>query len=234
MKQRLKPPQPVMVPRASDWVPPEKRDPAWYLFNQLFHCRVQRIQTLSLEEMKEYGTPTSGDPEYDAQMRNERQDRMLTIAKMVEYWDNGITVGVVAEADTKRIYDYISNHLIAWKYKLEHELNNRGAPLEDLIKLDKFANSVYRHAKYHLPDDYVESILHKSIRGARMHRANIMKPFQAQPSTINGQVEEPKSRQEELDEKYPNRVSMADAFKRGQSNGGVTGGVGVPRWRNNT
>jgi hypothetical protein len=42
-----------MVPRASNWVPPEQRDSGWWIFNELFHCRVQRIQTLSLEEMRE-------------------------------------------------------------------------------------------------------------------------------------------------------------------------------------
>jgi hypothetical protein len=232
MKQRLKPSQPVMVPRASDWVPPEKRDTAWWLFKEKFHCRVQRIQTISIEEMKEYGTPTSGDPNFDAQMRNERQDRMLSVVQMIEYWENGITVGVVNEVDTKRIYEYVVNHLTAWKHRIEYELNVRGAPLDELIKLDKFANVVYKHARYHFTQDYVDSLLARKVQGARANRNTIMKPF-VETQVINGGAApaEQTDAQKALAEKYPDRVGMADAFKRGQATTINGGPVRNTRWQ---
>lgn len=222
MKQRMKPTNPVTVPRASSWVPVEKRDTAWWIFNQLFQCRAQRIQLMSMDEMKEYGTPTSGLPEYDAQMRNERVDVMLTIAKMVEYWDQGITIGIANEKDTKQIYELIANHLEAWKHRLMTELNNRGAPLDDLVKLDKFASVVYRHAKFHFPKDFVDSVLARQVSNSRVSRANLQAAYEQKPIVINEETGESQvDHQKILNEQYPDRVSMADAFKRGQSSGGV-------------
>jgi hypothetical protein len=229
MKQRLKPRNPVTVPRASDWVPPEERDTGWWLFNQLFHCRVQRIQTVSIDEMKDYGTPTSGDPEFDAQMRNERIDRMLTIKQMMEYWDQGVTVGVVSEKDTKSIYELITNHLLAWKRHLEVEINVRGAPLDDLIKLDAFANIVYKHARFHFTKEYVDSILGRKIEAIPHARDNVIKPF-SEVVRINAdeRAQSPEDAQKKLEEQYPDRVSLSDAFQRGQRNGGVNPGFS---WR---
>lgn len=227
MKQRLKPKNPVVVPRASNWVPPAQRDTAWWIFNELFHCRVQRIQTLSLDEMKEYGTPTSGLPEFDEQMRNERIDRMLTISQMMEYYEQGVTVGVVADKDTKRIYDFITDHLLAWRHHLQTELNTRitsAAPLEDLVKLDQFANVVYKHAKYHFTQEYVDSLLGRKIDAIPHARQNVIKPFsEVVRISADGKSHEvhQNEEQEPVQEKYPDRVSLADAFTRGQKNGGV-------------
>jgi hypothetical protein len=233
MKQRMIPSKPVCVPRASDWVAPANRDTAWWIFKELFHCRVQRIQTVSIEEMKEYGTPTSGDPTFDAQMRHERVDRMLTIAQMVEYWEAGVTVGVVEEKNTKKIYELIANHLTAWRHKLDNELNNRGAPLDELMKLDKFANVVYSHARFHFTQEYVDSLLHRKLASARAARHNVLKPYEEPVVPVNqAGGEEPTDPQKRLDEKYPPRQSMADAFKRGQG-ASVSGGgtLFTPRWK---
>lgn len=227
MKQRLKPKSPVVVPRASNWVPPEQRDTAWYLFNEWFLCRIQAIHTVSLEDMREYGTPTSGDAAFDAQMRNERVERMFTVSKMFEYWREGITVGVVNELDTKKIYEIISNHLVAWKHHLQYEVNVRGAPLDELVKLDEFANTVHKHAKYHFTKDYVDSLLGRRIDEIRHAKHNVIKPYEelavTRISTDGKSAEEARTAAEAArKEQYPDRVSLSDAFKRGQSNGGVS------------
>lgn len=239
MKQRLVPKRPVVVPRsavpqASSWVPPEQRTSAWYLFHELFLCRVQRIQTLSLEEMREFGTPTSGDPEFDKQMRNERVDRMLPIcsssgSSMLDYWEQGVTVGIANEKDTKTIYEYISNHLEAWKTHLSVEINVRGAPLEDLVKLDKFANVVHKHARYHFTQEYVDSIMGRQIEAIPHAVQNVLRPYEeviriGQP-TVQPTADEA---QKQLEEQYPNRVSLSDAFQRGVRAGGVKP---VSSWR---
>jgi hypothetical protein len=183
-----------------------------------------------MDEMREYGTPTSGDPDFDAQMRNERVDVMLTIAgpnSMMHYWDQGITIGVVNEKDTKRIYEMIANHLDAWRHHLTTDLNNRGAPLDELIKLDKFASVVYAHAKFHFPKDFVDSILARQVTQSRVSRANLNAAYEPKPIKVNEETgEEQIDHAKVIAEQYPDRVSMADAFKRGQNSGGVSN-----RWR---
>jgi hypothetical protein len=216
MKQRVPRSQPVHKPQASTWLPPEQRDTAWWIFHKLFLCRLQRIQTLTIEEMREFGTPTSGDSEYDKQMQNERVDRMLSIAQMMQYWSEGITIGVSDEKDTKLIYELITNHLSAWRNKLEFELNVRNAPIEDLVNLDKFANAVYRHAKYQFSEEYVDSILHRKLAGAtRVPRGKFLKAPNSGITTINKDQSPTADEQNER----PERVGMADAFTRGRLQG---------------
>ncbi|WP_144106597.1 hypothetical protein [Paraburkholderia sp. BCC1886] len=220
MKQHVKRSAPVARPKASTWLPPEQRDSAWYIFHQLFNCRVQRIATISVNEMRDFGTPTSGETEYDKQMQNERIDRMLTIAQMVKYWKEGVTIGVTNEKDTKQIYQLITDHLVAWKNRLAEELVIRNAPLDELTDLDRFANTVYSHAKYQFTEEIVESILHRKMMGGmRATRSNLIAPtvITINKGSDNAEPEEPKR---------PDRVSMSDAFARGREQSAFG-----PRWK---
>ncbi|MBN3813900.1 hypothetical protein [Paraburkholderia sp. Ac-20347] len=47
---------------------------------------------------------------------------MLSIAKMAAYWQDGMSIGLVHPRDAKEIYARISDHLYAWKCKLETEV----------------------------------------------------------------------------------------------------------------
>jgi hypothetical protein len=40
---------------APTWVPPEKRDSAWYITKKLFRCRIPYFQTLSPDYIKFMG-----------------------------------------------------------------------------------------------------------------------------------------------------------------------------------
>jgi hypothetical protein len=91
---------------------------------------------------------------------------------------------------------------------------------------------VYKHARYHFTQDYVDSLLARKTQGARANRNTIMKPF-VETQVINGgaAATEQTDAQKALAEKYPDRVSMADAFKRGQATTINGGPVRNTRWQ---
>lgn len=187
------------------WTPESERDTSYYIFKALFLCRVTFIQTLSTDYINLYGFPASGDNRTDQETANELVSRMLTISQMSEYFKEGIIVHVVDYKDTKEIYERISNHLNAWKYKLNNEFNIRDAPLDDLLLLDKLASAVYPHAITIMDTAYVDSLL--AIRASNVMsvpRDKILSPLRPKNEIVGGDVAS----------NTKSRISMADVFKR--------------------
>jgi hypothetical protein len=217
------------------WVPPEQQDTRWCIWNLKFRCRVPFIQTMSVDYMQHFGMPTVGDSRYahyDKEMANEPITTMLSINQMVEYFRKGVTVAVCRHADTKVIYEHISNHLRAWKDKLEVGFNIRSAPIEDLILLDKFANAVYRHAAPYFTAAYVDSILaRKMSESLRVTRQNVLSRPPA-VKKINADPEK-SEHEDEKDDGLPKRESMAETFARHQhiGTGGPKWGVNPKPWK---
>ncbi len=127
------------------------------LWDHLYKVRIPYLASRSIEDIREKGTVISGIESYDADIPNQMQTTYLNIDKMVEYYREGVAVRVCNVADTKEIYEAISAHIYAWKYNLEKGVNIGNAPIDDLILLDRFANTVYEHAKYHFTDDTMDS-----------------------------------------------------------------------------
>ena len=195
---------------STGWIPKEQRGTEWYLFNSLFKCRVPFQQSRSIENIKHYGTPSSGDMSRDKETASELVMRMLTIDQMLTYYKNGVPITVVDRKDTKAIYDIIHNHLLAWKNIFHNSLNPGDTQLlQDLVDLDAFANVVYAHAKFEMTKEFVDSVLAKRLGGAmRVTRGNLFN----KPSPLPN---ENKMTQEEiLAQRFPDRQSMGDIFAR--------------------
>lgn len=181
----------------------------WY-----FKVRVPYLQSRSIQELKLVGTVVSGNKDVDADIKNQWLTTMMPIAYMVELYQKSIPVKVVDIKDTKMIYDFISEHLYAWKEQLRQGINVGAAPINDLIAMDEFANLVYAHAKYQFTKDMADSLLGRhleSIHRFNIHsffNPNILQSMDAQVKQtregilISGQVED-----------VPDRDSLADFFK---------------------
>jgi len=205
----------------AQWIPEDQRDTAWYLWHKLFMCRVSNIQSMSIEYIQSFGMPSSGIPELDNETANELVIRMLSVNQMIEFFKNGITVHVVNYKDTKEIYERISDHLNAWKQNLSTSFNIRNAPLEDLVLLDRFANVVYKHAVYQFTTDVVDSIIARRMSSTmRVSRENIL----AKPK--NTVINPADGTEKVIEDKLPERTSMAEVFSQSSSTSGV-----ATRWR---
>ena len=201
------------------WLPEHERDTSYYLFRNLFRCRVPFIQTLSKEYIKHFGMPESGDAFRNKQMANELTDRMLTIAQMAEYYDNGVQVYVCKKEDTKKIYDLITDHLMAWRDRIENSFNPGNPPIKDLILLDRFANAVYAHAKYQFTQEIADSLMARhmaSIIGFTPE--NLIPKTNTQITTVTEE------------ENLPERESMADVFARRLKSPSGNNAKGFGKW----
>lgn len=149
------------------WVPPEKRDSAWWLFQKLFHCRVNNLQMQSPDYIKYYGTPDSGDETANAQMRAELIDIRIPIAQMAEYYAQDIPVIIPDPKVTKEIYERVMDHLRVWKREMDESLNPGTLPeiLDDLIKFDNFAAALFPHAKRFFDPDFGDSKFARKLGG---------------------------------------------------------------------
>ena len=132
---------------------------------------------------------------------------------MVEYFTKGIPVYIVKQADVKTIYEYIENHLLAWKRQLEQGVNIGGAPVDDLIAMDAFANKIYEHAKYHFTREVADSIFLRQM-GA-INRNTFISPLST-PAPVN-------SDKTDENDGYHSRDSLAEHFKEKR--------VGIRKWR---
>lgn len=203
----------------STWIPESQRDTRWWIWKKKFLCSIPNLQSMSVEYLQHFGMPVSGNPEYDRQIASELVQRMLTIAEMIEFFNNGVTVRVCNYKDTKEIYERISDHLNTWKQHLEESWHTKGAPIDDLILMDKFAVSVYKHAKYQFTQEIVDSLLAKRMSTMfRVSRQQLMGDG-PKPKIINA-GEKPEEKEEK---KYPERTSMAEIFAshRALINGGA-------------
>lgn len=187
----------------SAYVPESERTTAWWIWNKLFMCRVPYLQTMSPDYIREYGVLASGDPVRDKALSSEMTTTMLSIAKMIEYYGKGVTVGVVRYEDTKKIYEYISNHLQAWKRELEYSVH-ADAPVDDLLLMDRFASAVYTHARHQFTQDYADGIIARRLAGGMAVNKNTL--FKPKAESV------PVTNPDDPHENLPARQSMADVF----------------------
>jgi hypothetical protein len=129
------------------------------IWDYFYKIRVPNIESMSVDYIKIFGTPTVGDKAIDKELTSQWFTTMATISTMVDYYKNGINIKIVNYKDIKDIYDAINAHLLGWKKRLEQGINVGNAPIDDLIAMDEFANLVYVHARHEFTRDIVDSLL---------------------------------------------------------------------------
>lgn len=159
------------------YIPPKERDTRYPLWYVLYECRVPWHQMRTIEEIEMFGTPSNGTRERDMDMLNENRDISIPIVRMAELYGQGATVFLVHQNKTKEIYEVISDHLKAWKTRLEWQFNAGDVPIDDLQLLDRFANSVYEHAKYQLSDGYVQGLFSRHHSQHGVNRNDIRRKY---------------------------------------------------------
>lgn len=157
------------------------------IWERLYMASLRFKDSLSEDEIRQFGMPTTGNAQIDKEVHNDLVDRYITINKMVEYHKQGIPFYIRNHKETKEIYEVISSYLICWKEYLENGINIGGAPIDDLIALDRLASSVYDHAVEHFSDVFINSNLLKFIGNQKLGRAAFEKA--PEPIVINGEAE---------------------------------------------
>lgn len=153
------------------------------IWERLFLTHLNYKDTLTEDHLRKFGVFAVGDETIDADTYNHVTARYLTINDLVEYHKRGVNLSIVNHAETKDIYDIVSAYLLSWKLHLENGINIGGAPLDDLVHLDRFATAVYDHAVEHITTDFIDSNMLKYIGNRKIGRAAFEKPVEIKDDT---------------------------------------------------
>jgi hypothetical protein len=162
---------------------------------------------MSADYIRVFGAHTTFDPAIDAELSKELITVMISIAEMIEYFQEGIVVHIVKQSDTKFIYEAISKHITRWRDALETGINVGAAPVDDLVVMDQFAQEVYPHATAHFDKNVVDSLFVRRLGSSgKFNPSNILKNLK----NTDKPAELAKIDEEEV---VPERQSMGDFFK---------------------
>ncbi len=176
------------------------------IWDEVYLCRVSNFKTMSADYIRVFGAPTTFDPAIDAQLSKELITVMISIAEMIEYFQEGIVVHIVKSTDTKFIYEAISKHITRWRDALATGINVGAAPVEDLVIMDQFAQEVYPHATAHFDKGMVDSLFVRRLGSSgKFNPSNILKNLK------NSDIPAEIAKKEK--EVIPQRQSMGDFFK---------------------
>jgi hypothetical protein len=158
------------------------------LFYKLFKVRVNPTKIRTIEDIKLYGTPTTGNEDYDRELAKNEEIVMLSIAQMEDIYNQGYPVKIVNYEDTKTIYELISKHLVAMKNNMVLSENTTNDPktLDELIRLDRFADSLFAHARYQMKQDVPTSALAARMRGDRFSALGRRRQTQSNAPVVQG------------------------------------------------
>lgn len=185
------------------------RETRYYLWHEPYLVRAPRIQLMSEYELRNYGILDSGSPLENRLTMNELHEVMLPIVKIMYHVENGTHISVVKHSDTEWIYRRIQDHLHAWMQYLDTSLNISHAPIEDLIRLDKFAQIIYPHATEHFTAGYVESKFMAAGNDSFARMTQVLSMFDMGRSTV-----EHREKTNERGDNYPRRVSPIEKIVR--------------------
>ena len=125
-------------------------DSALYIFDVVFECKVRNMDLITDEDLRNFGSYSTGMELMDNDNMTQLISANLTIAQIAEHVSKGYLLRYSHAQDVLKIYEFTQHHLQRWVGRLgAASLNGAGAPLDDLIKLDTFCSSVYEQAKYY-------------------------------------------------------------------------------------
>lgn len=182
------------------------------IWDRSWRCLVSQNLTTSAEYYKIFGRQSSGYKAIDDSCPDQYVDTMITIDKMVEYHKKGIPIQVVNYDDCEKIYQCVERHLRAWANLLQHGVNIGDAPIDDLIAMDEFANSVYSKAKYIIKDEIATSVFMQRISSITTLSRNTF------GSAITKNTDKVKR-----EEDYAQRHEYSEVFKKNV--------IGFGRWK---
>lgn len=196
--------------QAQKFIPFHERDTAWWVTKKLYPCRVPYIQTLSPEYIKFFGMPDSGDEYVNRQMRDELISIQIPIGMMAEYYSQDVTVLLPNNATIKEIYERTNAHLAAWRDEMLTAMNPKEAPIDDLMKLDLFAASLFPHAKPFFESNFFEEQIHRQFGGI----------MSLSRESLTRRLDESRNRvrpKEEKKEEGPQHQSFSSFFMAGKA-----------------
>ena len=197
-------------------MPTGPKDTTIALWDYYYQVRVPYQLGRTKEDIQRFGTVVHGNPKLDRNIMNDWTNTEMPIAHMLEYYRNGLPVYIRNEKDIEVIYRAISDHIHVWKERLRVGVNIGDAPIQDLIDLDRFANTIFEHAKYHFTDDEANSMLARHFGNIQRisHHNFFNRPKAEIMASENVQVAQDGTVTINGNDNLPQRDSLGEFFKQ--------------------
>lgn len=127
--------------------------------------------------VEKFGMYTTGNDEVDRQTYQAPIRVQMTVANMAIHYSEGASISFINPEETKQVYGWIVEHLGDWRNELASDPNRRDVPVEDLRKLERFAESLFETARQYMVTEAQSSTLFRSLDrlGSRGIRRRITK-----------------------------------------------------------
>jgi hypothetical protein len=123
--------------------------PAFKIFNYSYECIIASMHLAEITYLEQAGTVTSGNPEVDRVMAQEKVVARLSIQAMAEFHRDGVPFQLCHLADSAVIYRILYDHLKQWTDALNANpyLEIKDTTIEDLHTFDSLAAEIYKYAR---------------------------------------------------------------------------------------
>lgn len=146
------------------------------IFKKLYNVVVPYVATLTDLEIDDRGIPAAYNASTDTYHDQlvDKTSVSWTIARMIEAHENGLSVAVENPKDISEIYNVLEGHLLV--YKNRPKINRGVGPVDDLIKMENFAQEIYDKNKAILIRDELNDTRKTMTTGIMNERAMTQMP----------------------------------------------------------
>lgn len=118
------------------------------IWNKLYTVLIPDQLTLSKDYLSKFGTHVTGNKEVDNMLSTNLTTVMIPVAKILEYFDNGVEIHIPSREDMIRIHKDIELYLGEWRDHIKFDINLSLSEHKTLIlSLEKLSKHVYDKAK---------------------------------------------------------------------------------------
>lgn len=160
----------------------ERKDTTEYIWDYTWLVSIPQLETTSDSYINHFGMPSSGNSAIDKELARQWIKTYRSINEMVEYHRAGIPFKILNMADVQQIYNYVEEHLQGWLYNMKNSLNIGDVPIDDLMALNDFANSLFKYTSYGYKESETNTTFQRAI--SDMGFANLHARFRPAGATV--------------------------------------------------
>lgn len=134
------------------------------IWKDLYSVSVPDNLTIDTNYLRVYGTYTSNDPKYADMMATNFTNVMIPVAKMLEYYVQGIEIRIHSRDNMIRIHKDIELYLEEWREFIRTDIHSSTISPDNknlIMSLEKLSKDIYAKAK---PSEVIDRLINKKKR----------------------------------------------------------------------
>lgn len=129
---------------------------AHLIWDRLYDVLIPDQLTLSREYISKFGVHTTGDKKSDQLLSSNFTQVKISVARILEYYDDGIEIQIPSRDDMIKIYKDIELYIAEWREHIKYDINLAVSKNKDfLLSLDKLSKDLYNKAK---PNEIIDNL----------------------------------------------------------------------------